>query len=53
MGLTKQYLAYKHTATFNIIASSRANGVFVDYNETSGRFFATGAAENVLIWDLR
>jgi hypothetical protein len=53
MGLTKQYLAYKHSATFNIIASSRANGVFVDYDGTTGRFFASGAVENVLIWDLR
>lgn len=53
MGLTKQYLAYKQCATFNIIASARTNGVFVNYNNTSGRYFAVGGAENVLIWDLR
>lgn len=53
MGITKQYLRYKPTAVFNIIASSRSNGIFVDLNEISGRYFATGAAENVLLWDLR
>lgn len=53
MVLTKQYLKYKHSATFNIIASSRANGVFVECNNTSGRYFASPAVENILIWDLR
>jgi hypothetical protein len=53
MVLTKQYLKYKESATFNIIASSRSNGVFVDLNETSGRYFAAAAVENILIWDLR
>jgi protein associated with RNAse G/E len=53
MGLTKQYLKYAHSATFNIIASSRSNGCFVNYKNTSGRFFISAAAENILIWDLR
>lgn len=53
MGKTKDYLKYKHLATFNIIASSRSNGVFVDYNDVSGRYFANAAVENVVIWDLR
>lgn len=53
MVLTKQYLKYKESATFSIIASSRSNGVFVDLNNTSGRYFAAAAVENILIWDLR
>lgn len=53
MGITKQYLRYRQTATFNIIASSRSNGIFINLNDISGRYFATGAAENVLLWDLR
>ncbi|KAG5679887.1 hypothetical protein PVAND_009424 [Polypedilum vanderplanki] len=53
MGVTKQYLRYKPAGIFNIIASSRVNGVFVDFNGISGRYFASGAAENILIWDLR
>ena len=54
MGVTTQYLRYKPTSIFNIIASSRANGIFIDFNQSSsGRFWANGAAENVLVWDLR
>ena len=53
MGLTKQYLKYKHSATFNIIASPRSNGVFINFNDTSGRYFASAAVENIFIWDLR
>lgn len=53
MVLTKQYLKYKQSATFNIIASARANGVFIDFNNTSGRYFAVGGVENILLWDLR
>ncbi|XP_070498516.1 WD repeat-containing protein 3 [Chironomus tepperi] len=54
MGVTKQYMRYKPTSIFNIIASSRANGIFVEFNQTSnGRYWACGAAENVLVWDLR
>lgn len=54
MGVTKQYIRYKPTSIFNIIASSRANGIFIEFNQKSnGRYWANGAAENVLIWDLR
>jgi U3 small nucleolar RNA-associated protein 12 len=53
MGVTKQYLRYKPVSQFNIIASSRSNGSFVELNEISGRYFAVAAAENVYIWDLR
>lgn len=53
MGLTKQYLAYKPAANFNIVASGRSNVSFVCFNKTDGRFAAVGAAENVVVWDLR
>jgi U3 small nucleolar RNA-associated protein 12 len=53
MGLTKQYLAYKNVGNFNIIASTRANGVFLNLSNVEGRYFAVSGAENVLIWDLR
>lgn len=53
MGLTKQYLAFKPVANFNIVASSRSNVAFVTHNKTDGRFAAVGAAERVVIWDLR
>lgn len=53
MGLTKQYLAYKPAANFNIVASSRSNIAFVTHNHTDGRFAAVGAAERVVLWDLR
>lgn len=53
MGLTKQYLAYESIASFNIVTSGRVNSNFITYNKTDGRYVAVGAAENVLIWDLR
>lgn len=53
MGLTKQYLAFKPAANFNIVASSRTNVAFVRYNKTDGRYAAVGAAERVVVWDLR
>lgn len=53
MGLTKQYLSYKPSGTFNIIASTNVNVSFITYDKTDGRFIAVGAAEKVLIWDLR
>lgn len=53
MGLTKQYLAYRPLGYCNIIASARANIQFVTINEKDGRFIAAGAAENVIIWDMR
>lgn len=53
MGLTKQYLAYHTLGTFNLIASNNVNVSFITYDKTDGRFVAVGAAEKVLIWDLR
>lgn len=53
MGLTKQYLSYQPSGIFNIIASANVNVSFITYNKTDGRFIAVGAAEKVLIWDLR
>lgn len=53
MGLTKQYLSYHPVGSSNIIASPNVNVSFVTYNKTDGRYIAVGAAEQVLIWDLR
>ncbi|KAI5733720.1 hypothetical protein M8J76_015126 [Diaphorina citri] len=53
MGLTKQYLRYVHEGSFNIIASPNCNVVFVTLKNQEGRFLATGASEDVIIWDLR
>lgn len=53
MGLTKQYLRYQPVDNFNIIGSSRSNVVFTTINGAEGRYITVGAAENVLIWDLR
>lgn len=53
MGLTKQYLSYHPVGSTNIIASANVNVSFVTYNKTDGRYVAVGAAEQVLIWDLR
>lgn len=53
MGLTKQYLAYQPYGNFNIIASARVNPSFVTVNSTEGRYIAVGAAENVIVWDVR
>lgn len=53
MGLTEQYLAYHPVGSFNIIASANVNVSFVTYNKIDGRYVAVGAAEKVLIWDLR
>ncbi|XP_068155815.1 WD repeat-containing protein 3 [Drosophila tropicalis] len=53
MGLTKQYLAYRPVDSFNIISSGRANVNFAVVDRTEGRFVASPAAENVVVWDLR
>ncbi|XP_048482830.1 WD repeat-containing protein 3 [Plutella xylostella] len=53
MGLTKQYLRYAPSGTFNIIASGDCNSVHVSLNGISGRYIATGACEHVIIWDMR
>lgn len=53
MGLTKEYLRYAPAGTFNIIASSNCNAVFVTLEAQEGRFVAVGGCEHVIIWDLR
>lgn len=53
MGLTKQYLRYRPSGSFNVITSGNCNISSVIYEHQEGRFFAAGACENVYIWDLR
>ncbi|VVD04548.1 unnamed protein product [Leptidea sinapis] len=53
MGLTKQYLRYAPSGTFNIIASPDCNSTHVALNGISGRYVAVGACEHVVIWDMR
>lgn len=53
MGLTKQYLAFQPVASFNLIASGRANVSFVSVGGVDGRFVAVAAAEKVLVWNTR
>ncbi|XP_069491858.1 WD repeat-containing protein 3 [Ambystoma mexicanum] len=53
MGLTKQYLRYAATAVFGVIASPKANVVFVTLRGEKGRYVAVAACEHVFIWDLR
>ncbi|XP_045497720.1 WD repeat-containing protein 3 [Colias croceus] len=53
MGLTKQYLRYAPSGTFNVVASSDCNSIHVTLNGISGRYIAVGACEHVIIWDMR
>ncbi|XP_063302055.1 WD repeat-containing protein 3 [Pelobates fuscus] len=53
MGLTKQYLRYAPSAVFGVIASQKANVVFVTLRGEKGRYVAVGACEHVFIWDTR
>ncbi|XP_072932107.1 WD repeat-containing protein 3 [Epargyreus clarus] len=53
MGLTKQYLRYVPSGTFNIIASPDCNSTHVSLKGISGRYIAVGACEHVIIWDMR
>lgn len=53
MGLTKQYLRYSPSGSFNIIASPGCNVVFVVLNGQEGRYLAVGASEDIIIWDMR
>ena len=53
MGLTKQYLRYSAAGVFNIVGSSKANVVFLEYRGIKGKLCAVGACEHVFIWDLR
>ena len=52
MPLTKQYLRYSPSGTFNIIVSPDCNGTWVTLKNQEGRFVATGTAENITIWDM-
>uniref|UniRef100_A0A4W3GL16 WD repeat-containing protein 3 n=1 Tax=Callorhinchus milii TaxID=7868 RepID=A0A4W3GL16_CALMI len=53
MGLTKQYLRYAATAVFGVIASPKANVVYVQLRGEKGRYVAVAACEHVFIWDIR
>ncbi|CAH0719479.1 unnamed protein product, partial [Brenthis ino] len=53
MGLTKQYLRYVPSGTFNVIASPDSNSTHITLNGVSGRYIAVGACEHVIIWDMR
>ena len=53
MGLTKQYLRYAACGIFNVIGSSSANVVFIEFKGVKGKLCAVGACEHVFIWDLR
>ncbi|XP_039277698.1 WD repeat-containing protein 3 isoform X2 [Nilaparvata lugens] len=53
MGLTKQYLRYVPSGKCNIINSPDCNLVFVPLKAIEGRFVASGASEDVIVWDLR
>lgn len=53
MGLTKQYLAYRPFGYCNIITGARSNIQFVSLKNKNGRFVAVGAAESVIVWDMR
>lgn len=53
MGLTKQYLRYKASAVFGVIASHKANITLVQLRGERGRYVAVAACEHVFIWDIR
>lgn len=53
MKLTKQYLRYIDLQTFGLIASSRCNINFLNINEADNRYLLVGAAENLIVWDLK
>ncbi|XP_029433842.1 WD repeat-containing protein 3 isoform X2 [Rhinatrema bivittatum] len=53
MGLTKQYLRYAASAVFGVIASQKANVVFLNLRGEKGRYVAVAACEHVFIWDIR
>ncbi|XP_059045392.1 WD repeat-containing protein 3 [Achroia grisella] len=53
MGLTKQYLRYAPSGTFNVITSAECNSTHISLKGISGRYIAVGACEHVIIWDMR
>ena len=52
MPITKQYLRYVPSTSFNLINSSECNGIWITLNNQEGRYVATGACENISIWDM-
>lgn len=53
MGVTKQYLRYTPGPLFGVVASNKANIIFLDIRGIKGKYCAVGACEDVIIWDLR
>lgn len=52
MGITKQYLRVEASAVFGLVASQRANVVYLHAVGDKAHQVAVGACENVIIWDL-
>ncbi|KAL4233425.1 Dip2/Utp12 protein [Mactra antiquata] len=52
MGLTKQYLRYEAGEVFGVVAGNKANIVILEGFGNNGRFCATGACEDVIVWDI-
>lgn len=53
MGLTKQYLRYAAAEVFGVIAGNKSNIAFLHLLGSQGKYCATGACEDVIIWDIR
>lgn len=55
MGLTKNYLRYRHVDTFGLVAASQAGASikFLHIDNTEDRYLAVPANENVFIWNLK
>lgn len=53
MGITKQYLRYEASDVFGVIAGNKANVTILNGFGGQGRFCATGACEDVIVWDIR
>ena len=53
MGLTKQYLRYAAGEVFGVIAGNKSNIVFLNNAGSQGKYCATGACEDVIVWDIR
>lgn len=53
MGVTKQYLRYTASEVFGVIAGNKSNIIFLNINASQGKYCATGACEDVIVWDIR
>jgi len=53
MGLTKQYLRYIAGDVFGLVGTNKSNVVLLKVHGSAGRFCATGACEDVIVWDIR